>query len=90
MFLAYAVSMRTHKTLSLLFQEKNPVVKHIRNVPIVFEQIEPDYLLGKNAFGLFLRHIFSFCSFAGLCSNFLLALKASNTTDCTRITFGGG
>jgi len=36
-------------------QEKNPVVKHIRNVPVAFEAIEPDYLIGKNAFGLFLR-----------------------------------
>ncbi|KAF8763716.1 DNA excision repair protein ERCC-1 like protein [Argiope bruennichi] len=35
-------------------QRGNPLLKHIRNVPWEFSEIEPDYLMGKSACALFL------------------------------------
>lgn len=39
-----------------LLQRGNPLLKHIRNVPWEFSEIEPDYVMGKTACALFLRY----------------------------------
>ena len=36
-------------------QRQNPVVRFIRNIPITFDDIIPDFVLGKTTCALFLR-----------------------------------
>ena len=36
-------------------QRQNPVVRNIRNIPVTFDDIIPDFILGKTTCALFLR-----------------------------------
>lgn len=36
-------------------QRQNPVVRFIRNIPVTFDDIVPDFVLGKTTCALFLR-----------------------------------
>jgi len=50
-----AVTSTTYCITANPVQKQNPVVRFIRNIPVTFDDIIPDFILGKTTCALFLR-----------------------------------
>lgn len=52
---AAGISASTYCITANPVQRQNPVVRFIRNIPVTFDDVIPDFVLGKTTCALFLR-----------------------------------